>query len=41
MEAVTGIYNVTFEKDPVDMCVGPNYGMLLYGIYFWNFLVSP
>jgi hypothetical protein len=23
------------------MCVGPNYGMLLYGIYFWNFLVSP
>jgi len=40
MEAVTGIYDVTSERDVVDMCVDPNAGRLLY-IYCWNFLVNP
>jgi len=29
------------RKDAVDMCVGPNYGMILYDVYCWNFFVNP
>ena len=41
MKAVTGIYDITSEKDVVDMCVGSNGGMILYDVYCWNFLVNP
>jgi len=41
MEAVTGIYNVTLEKEAVDMCAGPNCGMISYDIYCWKSLVHP
>ena len=41
METVTRIYDVTSEKDAVDLSVGPNGGVLLYGVYCWNFLVNP
>jgi hypothetical protein len=40
MEAVTGIYDVTFEIDAIDIYVGPNGGMVLYDIYCWTFLVN-
>jgi len=41
MEAVTGIYDVTSEKDAFDMCVDRNGGMIMYGICCWNFLLNP